>query len=176
MALTEQAKDLNILDPENVELSINEEQEVTLRLKKENKARKNVEINPAFPLSKIGRYLSITEESEDNKKLGEEIGMIKDIDELDKQSKKVIEQALDKIYFIPKITKIYEIEEEFGVTRWEVETQKGSRAFDIKSRRKDVRPYGNGRIIIHDIDGNRYEITDHRELDDESKEILKSEI
>ena len=176
MALTKETDDLNILDPENIELSIDEEQEVSIRLKNQNKVFENIEINPAFPLSKIGRYLSITKENKEKKKLGEEIGLIKDINDLDKSSRNVIDQALEKIYFIPKITKIYRIEEEFGVTRWEVETQKGKRSFDIKSRRKDVRPYGNGRIIIHDIDGNRYEIKDYTELDEESREILKSEI
>ena len=176
MALIKETDDLNILDPENVELSINEEQEVSLRLRNQDKVYENIEINPAFPLSKIGRYLSITKENNEKKKLGEEIGLIKDINELKEKSRKVIDQALEKIYFIPKITQIFSIEEEFGVTRWEVETQKGRRSFDIKSRRKDVRPYGDGRIIIHDVDGNRYEIKDYEKLDEESREILKSEI
>ncbi|MFW6389814.1 MAG: DUF1854 domain-containing protein [Halanaerobiales bacterium] len=106
----------------------------------------------------------------------EEIGIIEDIVDLDPDSQNALERVLEKIYFMPRITKIYEVEEEFGVTRWEVETEKGRRSFDIKSRRRDIRPYDNGRIIFHDIDGNRYEITDYRKLDKNSQKRLRSEI
>lgn len=176
MALTDQTEEMNILDPENIELEINGEQEVTLKLKKSDKVFENIEINPAFPLTKIGRYLSLRKPRDKKNKIGEEIGIIRDIEELNKSSKKAIDKAIDKIYFMPKIIKIYSIEEEYGVTRWEVKTEKGKRGFDIKSRRKDVRPHGNGRIVIHDVDSNRYEIPDYKELDPESREILKSEI
>jgi len=178
MALAKETEELKVLDPKNVKISIDEEQEVTLELKNRNEVYEDVDINPAFPLSQIGRYLSFRykEDSEENDEDDKEIGMLKDINDLDQKSKEAVEQALEKIYFMPKITKIYEIEEEFGVTRWEVETEKGQRSFDIKSRRKDVRPHGNGRIVIHDIDGNRYEIPDIEELDKDSYNILRSEI
>ena len=174
MGLAKSTEGLNILNPDNIELSINQEQEVFVRLKEQDQNYEDIEIKPAFPLSQIGRYLSLKHKDEEGEE--HEIGMIKDISDLDQQSRKVIDKALEKIYFMPKIIKIYEIEEEFGFTRWEVKTKKGRRSFDIKSRRKDVRPYGNGRIIIHDIDGNRYEITDYTELDRESRKILESEI
>ena len=138
MALTDQTEDLNILNPDNIQLEINGEQEVTLKLKREEKVFEDVEINPAFPLTKIGRYLSVRKPRDQKNKIGDEIGIIKDMEELDKDSKNVLDQALEKIYFMPKINKIYEIEEEYGVTCWEVKTEKGRRAFDIKSRRKDT--------------------------------------
>ncbi len=178
MALTKKTEGLKLLNPENIKITIDDQQEVTLELKDRNKIYKDVEINPAFPLSQIGHYLSLKyyEGDGNNNEDKVEIGMIKDINNLDRKSRKAVEQALEKIYFMPKITRIYEIEEEFGVTRWEVETEKGRRSFDIKSRRKDVRPHGHGRIVIHDIDGNRYEIPDIEKLDEESYTILRSEI
>lgn len=170
MSLAKKTKGINILDPENMELYIDEEEELRLRLKDEDKEYKRVQVNPAFPLSKVGSYLSFAEEE------GSEIGMLRDMNELSEASKEIVEEILEKIYFMPKIVKINSIEEQFGLTQWDVETEKGHRVFDIKSRRSDVRPFGNRRIIIHDVDGNRYEIPDHAQLDEESQKTLRSEI
>jgi len=173
MCVNKKKSEITILDPENVEIRLNEDvQEVNLRLKEEDKTYERVEVNPAFPLSQIGRYISFKEDEDDE----DEIGMIKDISELDNQSRQALEKILEKMYFMPRIIKIHEVEEEFGVTRWEVETEKGSRSFDIKSRRRDIRPYENGRVIFHDVDGNRYEITDFNKLDKKSRKLLRSEI
>ncbi|MFW5787626.1 MAG: DUF1854 domain-containing protein [Halanaerobiales bacterium] len=168
----EMGMEIKVLKPENVELILDEEQEINLKLIDENKIYERVEVNPAFPLSQVGQYISFKEDEDAE----EEIGIIEDIVDLDPDSQNALERVLEKIYFMPRITKIYEVEEEFGVTRWEVETEKGRRSFDIKSRRRDIRPYDNGRIIFHDIDGNRYEITDYRKLDKNSQKRLRSEI
>ncbi len=171
MCVKEKEMEINLFSPDNIELYLDEEQELNLILKDVGKEYKRVEVKPAFPLSQIGRYISFREEDED-----EDIGMIEDISDLDQQSREAIELILEKMYFMPKIIKIHEVEEEFGVTRWDVETEKGPRSFDIKSRRRDIRPYDNGRVIFHDIDGNRYEITDYMKLDKKSQKLMRSEI
>ncbi len=170
MKIQEEEKGIKLLEPDNINLELDDENELNLELIKEDERYEGVQVNPAFPLSQIGRYLSFREED------GTEIGMLKDIKELDTESKKAIEVILEKMYFMPRILKINEVQEEFGVTRWEVETEKGARAFDIRSRRRDIRPYDNGRVIFHDVDGNRYEITDFEKLDKKSRKLLRSEI
>ena len=172
MSIAKEKMKIELLDPENINLSMDEEQELILEVISEDEQYERVEVNPAFPLSQMGRYISFKEEG----KSGDEIGIIADVSELDEESRRIIEQILEKMYFMPEITKIYEVEEEFGVTRWEVETKKGRRSFDIKSRRRDIRPYSNGRIIFHDVDSNRYEITDYTKLDKQSRKLLRSEI
>ncbi|MFW5981144.1 MAG: DUF1854 domain-containing protein [bacterium] len=170
MCYKEKSKDdLLTLDPEKLELFFTQGEILKIKIE-DGQEYENVEINPAFPLSEVGKYLIFLDQE------GNEIGILKDINNLSIDSQDVVKRILDKIYFMPEITKIYSIEEEFGVSRWEVETSKGHRVFDIRSRRRDVRPFGPKRIIIHDVDGNRYEITDYTQLDQESQKILSSEI
>ena len=106
---------------------------------------------------------------------GKEIGLLKDAEALDQDSSLALKQALGLAYFVPVITKIYSIKEEYGVTRWKVETDRGPRTFDVGTR-QDVRSVGRSRFLIRDVDGNRYEIRDVGELDAASRSILEFEI
>lgn len=170
MCLAKKAKEeLVILDANRLDLHLDEKEELNMKIEGEGEY-KDIHVNPAFPLSEVGRYLSFVD-NENN-----EIGMLKDMNNLNNESKEVLEDILERIYFMPKIIEIHDIEEEFGVTRWDVVTEKGPRSFDIRSRRRDVRPFGKNRIIIHDVDGNRYEIPDHTKLDKKSQQVLSSEI
>ena len=59
--------------------------------------------------------------------------------------------------------------------RWEVETDRGYRVFDIRDR-EDLRLIGGTRVLLQDADGNRFEIEDIGELDDRSRRLLEAEI
>lgn len=128
-----------------------------------------VEVKLAFPMSSGLKLVSFRRPG------GEEIGMLKDADALDHDSSMALKQALGLVYFVPVITKIHSIKEEYGVTRWNVETDRGPRTFDVATR-QDVRPVGRNRFLIRDVDGNRYEIRDVAELDLASRSILEYEI
>ena len=84
-----------------------------------------VEVKPAFPMSSGQKLVSFREPG------GKEIGLLRDADALDQDSSMALKQALGLAYFVPLITKIYEIKEEYGVTRWKVETDRGPRTFDV---------------------------------------------
>jgi len=123
----------------------------------------------AFPLSNPGTFIAFRDK-EDN-----EIGLIESIKELKSDSKKVLEEELQKSYFIPKIKRIKDLSEKFGVSQWEVETNKGTHTFNVKNR-EEVRPLSSGRVLIKDADGNRYEIPDYRKLDAKSIALLETEM
>lgn len=128
-----------------------------------------VEVKLAFPMTGGSKMVSFREPG------GKEIGLLKDADALDHESSQALQQALGLAYFVPVITKIHSIIEEFGVTRWKVETDRGPRTFDVATR-QDVRPLGQGRYLIRDVDGNRYEIRDTEALDPASRSLLDFEI
>ena len=86
-----------------------------------------------------------------------------------------MEGELQKSYFVPKITRIKNLEEKFGVSQWEVETNKGTHTFNVKNR-EEVRLFSSGRVLIKDADGNRYEISDYRRLDSKSIAFLETEM
>jgi len=123
----------------------------------------------AFPLSNPSEFI-ILRDKEDN-----EIGLIESIKELNSKYRKVLEDELQKSYFVPQITLITNLEEKFGVSQWEVETDKGTHTFNVKNR-EEIRPLASGRVLLKDADGNRYEISDYRKLDPKSIAFLETEM
>jgi hypothetical protein len=101
-----------------------------------------------------------------------EIGIVKDIKKIDSQSRKVIEEELAMMYFTPKITRIHRIKSERGSYKWVVETDKGEREFDVRHR-EDIRVIESNRVVVKDVDGNRFEIPNYSRLDSRSKSTLE---
>ncbi len=129
----------------------------------------DVRVRLAFPLSQSDQTISFQLQD------GTEVGTLKDLQSLDQISASALKAELDRAYFIPRITSVQEIREEYGVTRWNVQTDRGPRTFEVQSRH-DIRPAGHGRYIIRDIDGNRYEIRSLAELDAKSNAWLDLEL
>ena len=135
-----------------------------------DKKGKRIEARRLFTISRPYSYIQILDEN------GEELGILKDINSLDKKSQMYLKKTLDKFYVIPKITEINDLYEEYGVSRWDVVTDRGNRVFEVISRNTDIHLLGNGRILIRDADNNRYEIPDYRKLSKKSRKLLEGEI
>ena len=73
---------------------------------------------------------------------------------------------------MPRIVRINSIDGRFGVTQWQVDTNFGPNQINLGSR-MDVAPMGGGRVLIKDVDGNRYEIVNHNKLDPKSHALLE---
>ncbi|MFO7899799.1 MAG: DUF1854 domain-containing protein [Planctomycetota bacterium] len=108
----------------------------------------------AFPLTHRQRMISVRDSE------GAEIGILDDIRRLDPNSRTVVDHELERTYFMPRVTDVLDIEEDLNVVEWDVETDKGPRRFQVRSVRKNVRRFGRRRVVIKDVDGNRYEIRD----------------
>src|SRR3712207_4196335 len=78
-----------------------------------------VKLYQAWPLTTPGRYLSFQDAK------GEEIVMIERIEELPEESRPVVEEELRRRYLTSRIETINNIRTEFGVTYWNVETDRG---------------------------------------------------
>ena len=76
---------------------------------------------------------------------------------------------------VPKILKVLEVEEVFGMPVWRVVTDKGERTIELMSR-SDAKLLPSGKVIIRDIDGNRYEIPNYWDLDPRSRSLLDTEL
>jgi len=103
---------------------------------------------------------------------GQEIALMKNARSLDDESRRVLKKELEKGYFMPRIDSINNVEETLGVATWTVTTNKGRRTFDVRDPRTTIRTMGEGRVIIKDVDGNRYEIRDWYRLDRKSMSFL----
>ncbi len=129
----------------------------------------DISVHFMFPLSSPGQLVTFCDRN------GKEIGVITNAQQLDRLSREILQQELERAYFVPKITRILKIKEEFGLVHWEVETDKGPRRFQVQSR-YDIRAMGGGRHVVRDIDGNRYDIPEVDALDAQSRNLLELEI
>lgn len=135
----------------------------------EMRAYQGVSVRRAFPISGADELITFVDR--DNN----ELGFLMDVKGLDPQSLATLREELDLAYFVPQITRILELKEEFGLMRWEVETDRGPRQFETASR-YDVRHMGGKRYVIRDLDGNRYEIPDLDQLDTQSRLKIDMEL
>ena len=102
--------EVQFLDAPNVKIARNSFEELTVKLPDGTRHTK-VEAVRSFPLTDINKYITLLDSE------GEEIGIIQDIKELPRESVETLVSELQKRYFMPKITKIHELDGEFGVTR-----------------------------------------------------------
>ena len=122
----------------------------------------------AFPLSDPDRYIGFLDDQ------GRDLGMVVDLDGLDGSSRKVLEEELEKRYFLPRILRIRRVWEERGRTHWEVNTDRGRRRLGLQDRREGLMDLGSGRWLVVDADGNRFEIPEMERLDRRSRTLLGS--
>ena len=156
------------LDPKQVRLEWDEFDDLKLIIKGNGEYTK-VKIIQSFPFSDPYNFIAFRDQ--DN----EEIGVLENAALLDRKSRKILEAELEKAYFIPKIERVNDIDEDFGVPKWDVETDRGPRKFELRSR-EDAHSAGGGRVLIKDIDGNKYEIPNRYNLDRQSQVLLEEEI
>lgn len=131
---------------------------------------KELELHRLFPVTGLRRYIALVDRD------GEEVAVIRNIDELLPDSKKVVEDCLDEYYMIPRITRFIEMSEKFSIWIWTAETDRGICSFEIRNHLTAVKPLYDGRILIKDANDNRYEIPDVNKLDKKSIKMLSPKI
>ena len=124
------------------------------------------QIAVAFPLTQFGRYIRIVDTE------GEEVTILRDLTALDQESEQILQQELEKVYFMPRIRDVSDIQITMGIYRWEVTTDRGQRAFEVRHPRHNIRRIGSTRLIIKDVDGNRYDLPDWTQLPKAAQELV----
>lgn len=127
-----------------------------LSLKFRDREYKRVGVYLTFPLTNPEEYISIREADEKAK----EIGMVEAIDKLDPKQQEMLREQIRLRYFMPEIKKVMEVKEEYGYAYWYVETTFGICRFTTHMSNDAVATLGESRLLVTDIDGNRYEIPD----------------
>ena len=126
-----------------------------------------VQIARAFPLRDPDRYIGLRDGAD------KDIGTLVTLDGLDDDSRRLAEEELFRRYFLPKVTKVRNVKDEFGMMTWDVETDKGPRTFIIRNLREASQEVSPTRLLLTDTDGNRYEFPDVRKLDEKSFAIIQ---
>jgi len=107
---------------------------------------------------------------------GEEVVILDNTKNLDKDSKQTLFEALDRYYVIPKIKNIISIKDEFGMFTWVVNTEKGRVTFEVRQPSVSIKSLGGGYVVVKDINDNSYEITNYKKLDPLSQRLLEEQL
>lgn len=155
-----QAHRTRILGPAELELERTDGGFVTLTVRGGEQPERYERINAfrAFPLSAIDQYISLRDRE------GDEIGIVESLDALAPAQAALVRDELDRRYFTPLIQRVESLKEEFGYSYWTVDTDAGRRRFTVQSGKNNVTLVGEGRLVIVDVDGNRFEVADYTRL------------
>jgi ATP-binding cassette subfamily B protein len=157
--------DPEAVDPKQIRLS--REQRGTLRLMiGEGRSYEMVQVVRCAPLSDPGRYIAILDER------SEEICMIREPAELDGATRQVLDEELTRRYLTAVVRRIYSARVEAGVAYFDVETDRGRREFIVQNAHESARWLGEQRLLLLDVDGNRFEVPDLGALDRRSARLL----
>jgi len=160
--------DLQFLDPRQIRARRNERGKLVVTLGCGVETIEGVRPLRAFPLTSPDRQIVLVD-PDDN-----ELGVIRELKALDRETREAIEAELEIAYLVTKVQEIRSVLSRFGVTTWDLETDRGPRTAHVKER-SDIRPMPDGRIILTDVDGVKYEIPPLSELDDRSRSWLEIE-
>lgn len=125
-----------------------------------------VHLRRLLPLTDPYQYISVRDGQD------AEIGIIRNINDLDPHSQAILEVELDRIYFTPKIQKILSLTQEASLWKWYVETQRGAVDFYLRGIRDSIHEVAPNRWHIYSVNGQRYEIQDYQELDTRSQVLF----
>lgn len=157
-------KIIEYLDASQLELSLNESG--FCQMKYQDKLYKRVNLLKACPQTEPYRFVSV-EDMNTN-----EIGIIKDLNELDENSKIVAINELDKRYFIPTITQFIDIKMKPGTTFFDCMFGDRRKSFIVKDVSHNVFYIEKDVARINDSDGNRY-LVKINDLDKKSKKLIE---
>ena len=98
----------------------------------------------------------------------QEIGIVKSVDLFDGEQKQLLVEELRRRYYAPVIDKILNIKERYGFSYWKVHTADGEISFTLHDTYRSLIRAGETRVILLDVNGNRFEIPDTAALDRKS--------
>ena len=125
-----------------------------------------VKIARAAPLSLPDRYICFLDGKD------EMICTVDDIQQIGEAYRPLIEEELDMRYVTARIKAILGIRSEFGAFYWDVDTDRGRRDFVAKDIGENAHWLNERRLLIMDVDGNRFAIPDVARLDKKSVRLL----
>ena len=119
-----------------------------------------------FPRTGLERYITLLDDD------GEEVAVIRNLANLPKAEREIIDDCLNEYYHVPHITKITGRLEKFGVIKFFVETDRGDCTIELRNIVHQIKLTYGMRVMFLDNDDNRYEIPDIKKLDRKSMSYL----
>lgn len=133
----------------------------------EGKTHDSLFLHCSFPHTDKRIYISVR--TADHK----ETGIIRSLDDFSEETAALLESFIQLRYFAPKIHKVLKITEEFGYSYWETETDAGHYRFTVRSGGGNVKLVTENKVMITDVDGNRFMIEDIEQLSEKEYRMIE---
>ena len=161
--------DIGLLDTDKAEFYVTEGG--FTGLKYDDKDYPHIVLRRSLPIKDPARYISVAD-NENN-----EIGIILDLENLKSGQKEIVINELDNRYYSPEILSIISVKDKLGYVYMEMQVQnKNSKVYlkncAIKDVSRNIRMLSDTSIIVLDVDGNRYIVSDLFKLDKKSMKQL----
>jgi len=138
----------------------------SLRLTVGDRSYPSVKLYQAAPLSRPRRHISLLSGG------GDEVAMIENVADFASDVQPVVETEIARRYLTARVSAVESVRTEFGVTYWRVATDRGERDFVVQSLSESCVWLSDKHLLLIDVDGNRFEITDRNGLDAQSQTLL----
>ena len=161
---------LNILDCGKIKLS--KEKSGFLTLEYDGRIYNKVNPTRLIPFYSKTEYISLSYENDE--KEFREIGVIRDITELEKGIFELLNDYLEYKYYMPEITKVYSIKDNMrGAIFVKADTSSGQKTICIRDWYQNFRMLNSDYLYVNDADGNKYYCDDINKLDKKSRQVLE---
>lgn len=133
----------------------------------ETTEHKRVWLHRSLPFDMPWQYISVQDED------GEELGLIKSIEDLSDDQQALIKKELERKYYTPKVERILSVKETRGTSFWKCLTDAGEISFTVQDTFRSISRIGGDRAFVTDACGGRYEIRSISALDKKSRRQLE---
>lgn len=163
--MTDNKLSITFLESDKCKFSFNQNGFLVLSVDGESKGR--VKLIRSYPYSLTDEYICV-HDIEDN-----EIGIIRDLKELDRDSLDSAEKELQNRYYCPTITSVKAIKERMGHFYFDVVIDDRDKSFTVRDLTRNLRSANGNALLIFDVDGNRYIIPDQEKIEQKSRRLLE---
>ena len=153
------------LEPDKCKFSFNQNGFLVLFIENESEGR--VKLIRSYPYTLTDEYICV-HDIEDN-----EIGIIRDLKALDRDSLEAARKELQNRYYCPTITAVKSIKERMGHFYFDVVIDGKNKSFTVRDLTRNLRQASNSTLLIFDVDGNRYIIPDQEKIEQKSRRLLE---
>lgn len=115
-----------------------------------------------FPFELQWEWISVMDHDQ------HEIGIVRDVHAFDAETAARLVRELSRRYYSPVIQRILSVKERYGFSHWKVHTAEGTVSFTLHDTYRSIVRAGDTRLILLDVNGNRFEIADTTALDRKS--------
>lgn len=156
---------LSFLTDSDVVFSHNDNGFLVMTLSGENKGRVN--LKRSYPYAMPEEYICVLDTDD------KEIGIIRDIKNLDGKSYEEAKKELELRYYCPVISEIKSVKEKMGHFYFDTICEKRPKNFTVRNITSSIRFISDDTLLIFDMDGNRYIIENFSKIETKSRKLLE---